>query len=126
MCFFSLSSFPTIYFAPAGKKQSPKKYEVSILLLLMLCKEVSIQVFKLYSSLFGVGGGTVSCYPGNTPDGTCWEHCTLCCRLWGELCLWSPGSPAWHLYLPQERGSLWWVQVVPDCRLLSAGGQRSE
>lgn len=105
MCFFSLSSFPTIYFAPAGKKQSPKKYEVSILLFLMLCKEVkSIQVFKSYSSLFGVGGGTVSCYPGNTPDGTCWECCTLCCRSWGEACLQSPGSPALAPEPPLRRG----------------------
>lgn len=31
-------SFPTIYFAPAGKKQSPKKYEVSPLLHVLLCE----------------------------------------------------------------------------------------
>lgn len=97
----SLSSFPTIYFAPAGKKQSPKKYEVSILLFLMLCKEVkSIQVFKSYSSLFGVGGGTVSCYPGNTPDGTC-GSVVLCAAGPGEKPACSHlGLLPWHLNPP--------------------------
>lgn len=104
MCFFSLSSFPTIYFAPAGKKQSPKKYEVSILLFLMLCKEERPGAVIILKPL-ELGLAQCSCYPGSSylmvPAGSI---VTLCCKPWGELCLQSPGSPARHLNPPSGEG----------------------
>jgi len=77
MSLFSLLSFPTIYFAPAGKKQSPKKYEASILLLVVLCKEVASRCPN--NTWRASLGQRASCnsisYPGNAPGGT------LCCML---------------------------------------------
>uniref|UniRef100_A0A8C3IJV0 Protein disulfide-isomerase A3 n=1 Tax=Chrysemys picta bellii TaxID=8478 RepID=A0A8C3IJV0_CHRPI len=48
---YEVRGFPTIYFAPAGNKQNPKKYEVSVCFLPWeLCRQVSSLLLQLWAA----------------------------------------------------------------------------
>lgn len=130
---FCFPSFPTIYFAPAGKKQSPKKYEVSVLLLLGLCKkgkveskcsnnEESLRSCAWHSVLLPwehrylvVPAGNVLLHAADSRGRASLTVALVSCL-----------APEHHPHTHPAKGSPQGDGALPYCLVLPAGWQRSE